>query len=241
MCNKFSCLLILFFCISTHTFSQKVMNLYAGTNYSRLNDMGPEENKSYRYGPPEFDQQISGFIGITFYKPNDKLFRIEYGLNLTSKFISIEATTGGKGSHSTTKGNYKLVYADFSIYPGIVLGKTTKFIFYTGPNLGLLPIAYRTGMEYNVVYVNEPYNQANTWDNEISHNGYEDFKFYTFDIKAGMRIEYTVLKTKKMYIESCYSRGLVNISNYGEFRYKFNNVSIGIGLVLDLTNANREN
>jgi len=211
--------------------AQGEINIRAGLNNSWLYDIGSSDE--YRYGEPEFDHKQAYYLGFSYYKPNNKRIRLESDINICSKFASIYASSGGIGSYTTIDAEYSLYYADISVYPAVTFGDKLNFIASIRPNIGLMFASSRSGEESYWAMSDEPY--TNTFSTSpVSGDGKEEFAVISFDVAFNVRLERALTEKSAILIECQYSKGLNNISKLNEFKYNFNNVLVGTGIVLRL-------
>lgn len=208
---------------------QNGIAIRSGYNESWLYDKGSAED--YRYGEPEFDEQPAFYLGFSYYRSKYKHIRFESSLNLTSKFVSLNSIDGGNGSYTTIDADYKLFFADISIYPALVFGDKLKFIGSIRPNIGLMFASLSSGEK----------SAFNGMSSSNSMSGWaEEFSFLSLDLALNARIEYTLTKKIGVLLECQYSKGLNDISNNGVFEYNFQNILIGTGITIQLSELKQQ-
>lgn len=232
---KTMCILILF--ILTNSFTSKInaqgtINIRAGLNISSLYDMTTDDY--YRYGEPEFDNKPAYFVGLSYYKSNNKLIRLESSLNICSKFVSLDVTTGGIGSSSTIDADYKLYYADISVYPVIGFGDRLRFVGSIRPNIGLMFASDHTGTKSHWSQSFEMYEPSTSYSSPVTGKA-EEFSFISVDLGLNLRLEYTLTDKTGVLLECQYSKGLNNISEIIEFHCNLKNILVGTGIIIKLS------
>jgi hypothetical protein len=228
-------LLILTNSLTSKINAQGTINIRAGLNNSRLYDMTTDG--FYRHGKPEFDNKPAYFLGLSYYRSNKKLIRLESSLNICSKFVSLDVTTGGIGSSSTIDADYKLYYADISIYPTIGFGDRLRFVGSIRPNIGLMFASNSTGTKSYWSQSTGMYEPptSNSWP--VTGKA-EEFLFISVDLALNLRLEYTLTDKTGVLLECQYSKGLNDISMINEFHCNFKNLLVGAGVTIKLSGNN---
>jgi hypothetical protein len=229
-------LLVLEFGIINDIQAQGQLYIRTGINYSWLHNIGQTGN--LRYGEPVYDSRPAFYMGFSYQAASKKFVRLESSFDLTAKFVSMVTKIGGLGSYTITDADYELYYTDLSVYPVFYFGNKLKFVASIRPNFGFMVASHRSGESTSWSQGTIPYESPIVVTGPVSGNATEEFSSVTFDLLVNLRIEYPISDNLGIMLECLYSMGLNNISNYGDYHYNFNNVKLGTGILVKLSENN---
>lgn len=234
MFKKFSLLFVALF-IAGNLICQKTISIRTGFNTSTPYDKGdPDE---YRYGAPLYDGKPSFYVAFSLKKNSEKVIHWEPSLYIVSKRMSLSGSTGGLGSVKDLDCSYNLFYANIGYLPVFEKGGKFKVSVSAGPEAGFLFYSKRKGSStlYTENFGNQPlYIYTIPEEVKLEGNAFDDIEVFSVDFKAQISLSYQINDRIDFVIESQYSRGLTNISKIDDYRFAFNNYSIGAGIQLKL-------
>ena len=118
-----------------------------------------------------------------------------------------------------------------------VFGNKIKIIGSIRPIISIM-FASRSSGEKSWWIISTEYGVPPTTGSKTISGWANEFKFLSFDLAFNTRIEYKLNEKLGVLLECQYSKGINNISNNGDFEYNFQNLIIGTGIRVQLSNNN---